>query len=114
MTKYVLSGSSSKTCKTLNFICYNYGILNKSTISELSILNIKDIHTDSDLRTAVLIPDFINLRSAAVHDTSISYIIEDLCTYVTTDRKTWLEAPPPHNNGNNNSASASLAMWLWL
>ena len=80
MTKHVLSGSSSKACKTLNFICYNYGILNKSTISESSILNIKDIHTDSDLRTAGLILDFINLRSAAVHDTSISYIIEDLCS----------------------------------
>ena len=33
MTKHVLSGSSSKACKTLNFICYTYNIQNKYTIS---------------------------------------------------------------------------------
>ena len=53
MTKHVLSGSSSKACKTLNFICYTYNIQNKYTISESCIPKLKD---DEDETKAMYVP----------------------------------------------------------
>ena len=55
--KHVISGSSSKACKTLNLICYIYNIQNKCTISESCIFKLKDINTESDIRTAEAILD---------------------------------------------------------
>ena len=85
MTKHVLSGSSSKVCKTLNFICYAYNIQNMCTISESCIPcipKLQDINTDSNTRrpTAEAILDFIELRSLAVNDANINHVIEHLCT----------------------------------
>ena len=80
MTKHVLSGSSSKACKTLNFICYTYNIQNKYTISESCIPKLKDDEDEGDVRTAEAILDFIELRSQAVDDANINHVIEYLCT----------------------------------
>ena len=81
MTKHVLSGSSSKACKTLNFICYTYNIQNKYTISESCIPKLKDDEDEGDVRTAEFetILDFIKLRSQAVDDANINHEIEYLC-----------------------------------
>ena len=80
MTKHVLSGSSSKACKTLNFICYTYNIQNKYTISESCIPKLKDDEDEGDVRTAEAILDFIELGSQAVDDANINHVIEYLCT----------------------------------
>ena len=68
MTKHVLSGSSSKACKTFNFICYTYNIQNKYTISESWIPKIKDDEDEGDIHTAEAILDFTELRTEAVDD----------------------------------------------
>ena len=51
MTKHVFSGSSSKACKTLNFICYTYNIQNKYIISASCIPKLKDDEDEGDVRT---------------------------------------------------------------
>ena len=80
MTKHVLSGSSSKACKTLNFIYYTYYIQNKYTISESCIPKLKDDEDEGDVRTVEAILDFIELRSQAVDGANINHVIEYLCT----------------------------------
>ena len=80
MTKHVLSRSSLKACKTLNFICYTYNIQNKYTISESCIPKLKDDEDEGDVHTAEAILDFIELRSQAVDDANINHVIEYLCT----------------------------------
>ena len=80
VTKHVLSGSSSKACKTLNFICYTYNIQNKYTISESCIKKLKYDEDEGDVCTAEAILDFIELRSQAVDDANINHVIEYLCT----------------------------------
>ena len=80
MTKHVLSGSSSKTSKTLNFTCYTYNIQNKCIVSESCMFKLQDINTESDIHTAEAILDFIELRSLAVVDANMNHVIEYLCT----------------------------------
>ena len=80
ITKHVLSGSNSKACKTLNFICYTYHFQNKCTISEFCIPKFQDDEDEGDVRTAEAIVDFIELRSQAVDDENINHVIENLCT----------------------------------
>ena len=79
MTKHVLSGSSSKACKTLNFICYTYNIQNKYTISESCLPKLKDDEDEGDVRTSEAILDFIELRSQATDDANINHAIEYIC-----------------------------------
>ena len=76
MTKHVLSGSSSKACKTFNSICYTYNIQNKYTISESWIPKIKDDEDEGDIRMTEAILDFIELRTQAVNDANINHVIE--------------------------------------
>ena len=49
MTKHVLPGRSSNTCKTLNLICYTYNIQKKCTISESCIPKLEDDEGEGDV-----------------------------------------------------------------
>ena len=64
LAKHVFSGTRSKSCPTLNYICLSHG-LDKYFLSESCISRIqdRDASTESDIFTAELVLDFLGLRS---------------------------------------------------
>ena len=79
LAKHLVSGSRSKSCQTLNYVCHCHG-LDKFSLSESCISRIQDASTESDIFTAELVLDFLGLRSTVHDDLDITDVIEYLCT----------------------------------
>ena len=79
LAKHLVSGSRSKSCQTLNYVCHCHG-LDKFSLSESCISRIQEASTESDIFTAELVLDFLGLRSTVPDDPDITDVIEYLCT----------------------------------
>ena len=79
LAKHLVTGSRSKSCQTLNYVCHCHG-LDKFSLSESCISRIQDTSTESDILTAELVLDFLGLRSTVPDDPDITDVIEYFCT----------------------------------
>ena len=78
---YYLEIVQTRVKPKLNFICYTYNVQNKCTISASYVSSkLQDVNTESDIRSAEAILDFIERQSLAVDDANINHVIEYLCT----------------------------------
>jgi len=79
MYSYVLSGNRSKTCNSINYLCYKYGI-NKQRLSVRDLSLVKDHDDEKDITKATIITDFMDLNLYSSDNGNISEIINHLCT----------------------------------
>ena len=79
LAKHLASGSRSKSCQTLIYVCHCHA-LDKFSLSESCISKIQDAFTESDIFTAELMLDFLGPRSTVPDDVYIIDVIEYLCT----------------------------------
>ena len=79
LAKHLVSGSRSKSCQTLNYVCHCHG-LDKFSLSKSYISRTQEKSTESDIFTAELVLDFLGLRSTVPDDPDITDVSEYLCT----------------------------------